>query len=522
MFLLAPALSGQQYPFIRVANSPRNIEHILQDRQGRLWIATHDDVLCFDGSRFFSLHELGLPAALSAISEDLEGGILAASANGAYRFFQGRLERVLAGVNALEAIGVAPGVLVAAVVTNRVNSIIDLYRIRTVDGGWKAERLGDLQGTGYLSRDHAGNILTTCPGGWCEFPASSIVNWNPQRPVKPLFHKTGLDFQRVARDRFGCVWFRSVEAGAYQCAGDAEPVRLRAAIAGRNIWASEEEDADGGMLFANTASLAAGRPGSFQATTPDNGLPAEVISCAVRARDGSIWAGSIGGLYRFPYPFRMQYWKSRHGLVGSFARAGNRIFAGTSAGVASLSDKGEWNVLKGSREFGTVSSVLADTQDNIYAAVSGQAVIQLSPDGSLAARTPAGQGGQAAELVRTPDGKIWLSGARIYRVLKRGNALRLEPESLPDGRAVEGNIVLDQYTGDLSACNAGGLIRRQTGTWRQIASSSLLPERPCMSLAFQANGDAWLSYTGLSALFLVHSASGKGAVRQYPYAGAFS
>jgi hypothetical protein len=196
LFLLAPVLPGQQYPFIPLPNSPRNIEHILQDKPGRLWMSTHDDVLCFDGARFFSLHQLGLPAAISwGLAEDTEGGILSASAEGVYRFFQGRLEHVLSGVGVQEAVGVAPGVLVAEVVKDLTIPIAKLYRIRRVNGAWKAEQLGDWQSGGYLSRDNAGNILTTCPGGWCEMAANLILNWNPQRPVKPVFHKSGLDLK---------------------------------------------------------------------------------------------------------------------------------------------------------------------------------------------------------------------------------------------------------------------------------------------------------------------------------------
>jgi tRNA A-37 threonylcarbamoyl transferase component Bud32 len=508
MVLLAPALFGQQYPFIPVANSPRNIEHILQDKQGRLWVATHDDVLCFDGSRFFSLHEFGLPKVQSALSEDLDGGILSASDSGVYRFFQGRLEHVLSGVSVQEAVGVAPGVLLAAVAATRVAPGAALYRIRTINGAWKAERLGEWQGGNGLSRDHAGNILTACPGGWCEIPADLIVNWNPQRPIQPIFHRSGLDIQRVARDSAGCLWFRSIEAGAYQCPADREPVLLPAAIAGRNVWAAEEESEDGSMLFANVASLASGRPGSFHVATPANGLPAVAVTCAVRARDGSIWAGSISGMYRFPFPFRMQYWKSRHGLVWSFARAGARMLAGTSAGVAYLSDAGEWNILKGSREFGSINSLLPDKQGNIYAAVSREAVIQLSPDGSLAARTPPGQGGQAAKLARTGDGKIWLSGAGIYRVIKTGTALSLAPENPRIDHPSDAHIETQKSTGELWACDAEGLIHRESGTWRRITRRGELPEAACVSIAFQANGDAWLGYYSLAGFAFVHSGSG--------------
>src|ERR1700678_1741613 len=129
MFLLAPALPGQQYPFIPVANSPRNIEHMLQDGQGRLWIATHDDVLCFDGSRFFSLRELGLPPTLNSLSDDGDGGILMTSTSDVYRFSRGRLEHIFSRPGEQDAIGVSPGIVVAAVAASRDEPFAVLFRI---------------------------------------------------------------------------------------------------------------------------------------------------------------------------------------------------------------------------------------------------------------------------------------------------------------------------------------------------------------------------------------------------------
>ena len=528
--LVASALLGQQYPFVPVANSPRNIERILQDKQGRLWMSTHDDVLCFDGTRFFSLREFGLPVVfVYGLAEDTEGGILSASEQGVYRFIQGRLEHVVSGLYVQDIVAVAPGLLLAAVYPNREMARVatmrrfQLYRIRAANGGWKTERLANWESGETLSRDNTGAILTACPGGWCELPAKLIADWSPGYKGSPVFHRSDQDMQRVVRDRFGCVWFRSIEAGAYQCPGDAGPIRLPAAIAGRNIWAGVVQNDDGSMLFANVGSLAIGRPGAFQVATPASGLPPEAVSSAVRARDGSIWVGSIEGLYRFPYPFRMEHWNSQHGLVWSFARDGNRMIAGTSAGVAFLNNDREWTVLPGSREFGSISSVLPDPQGNIYAAIAREGVIQLSPDGSLAARTPLGQGARAQTLARTADGQIWLAGAGMYRVQNRGSNLSLDPEDLPGDRSSVEGIALDRQTGELWACSAEGLLHKEAGTWRQIAG---LGGAPCLSLAVQGNGDVWLGYPGLT---LVHPGLAKqDRVIQFPSgkevgdAGSFS
>lgn len=502
---------GQQYPFVPVTNSPKNIEQILEDKQGRLWMSTHDDVLCFDGTRFFSLREFGLPAVGSTgLAEDTEGGILSASESGVYRFIQGGLEHVVSGRSVGGIVAVAPGLLLAAVSANPVSPAFQLYRIRAANGAWKAERLANWESGGFLSRDNTGAILTMCPGGWCELPAKLIADWSPQYAGAPVFHRSGLDMQRVVRDRFGCLWFRSIESAAYQCPGDDEPIRLPSAIAGRSVWAGAVESGDGSMLFANVASLAVGRPGAFQVATPASGLPPVSVSCAIRARDGSIWVGSIDGLYRFPYPFRMEHWKSQLGLVWSFARAGGRMIAGTSAGVARLNEDREWNVLRGSRGFGSISSVLPDPQGNIYAAVSREGVIQLSPEGSLVARTPLGQGARAETLARTADGQVWLAGAGIYRVHKSGSNLSLEPEDLPGGRLSAAGIAFDRRTGDLWACSAEGLIHKESGRWKPITRRGELPEKPCISLAVASNGDVWLGYDhAIHTFALVHPGVGK-------------
>lgn len=126
-----PRIFGQEYPFVPIANSPKNIERLLQDRQGRLWMSTHDDALCFDGTRFFSLHEFGFPpVAAFGLDEDPEGGILVATHDGLFRFAKGRLEHVVSGVGLHEVLAVAPGLLLGAIEVNPAKPKLQLYRIR--------------------------------------------------------------------------------------------------------------------------------------------------------------------------------------------------------------------------------------------------------------------------------------------------------------------------------------------------------------------------------------------------------
>jgi len=511
--LLAAVLPAQQYPFVEVAHSPRNIEHILQDRQGRLWIGTHDDVLCFDGERFFSLREFGLPPLLNAsLAEDQDGGILSATGRGIFRFFQGHLEHMLPDVPVSEVIGTAPGVLLASAGGDEPS----LYRIRRVYGEWRADKLTSWKsGTGF-TRDHTGALLTVCPGGWCEVSARVVLNGGSS-PDDRVFHPSSLDFVRVLRDRFGCLWFRSQEAASYQCPGDLRPVSLPASIAGRNVWGSETETEDGAILFASAGSVAVGRPGSFQVVTPSKGLPPEAVTCAVRARDGTIWVGSIGGLYQFPYPFRLTHWKSRLGLFWSFAKTASAVFAGTGAGVARLSEDGEWKVLPGSRDFGSVSSLLPDARGGLWAAVSRDAVIRLRPDGTIGSRTSPGYGGQADALARTADGSIWLAGSEIYQVLQKGRGLALIPAN-PPGESPSDAVIASERGGGMWVCFAGNLIHWEGGRWQTVARGGLPQPGRCRSLAVVEGGDIWAGYNDEVAL--IHwNGQGTGAVREFPSGG---
>jgi ligand-binding sensor domain-containing protein len=494
--LLLPVtyLPAQQYPFLFVNNSPKNIERILEDQQGRLWVATHDDLLCFDGSRFFSLRNYGLPATPSySLMEDGDGGILSGMESGIYRYHLGRLEHIVSGLFIYEMVRVAPGVFLATVYRNPDSHVLaPPYRIRNIGGSWQVEELAGWKTGIHLTRDRDGAVLTACPEGWCEISAKLIVDWSPGDPGTPILHRSALTVDRILRDRFGCLWFRSVEAAAYQCPADPAPVPLSADIAGRNVWAAVTENDDGSILFPSAGSLAVGRPGAFRVVSPASGLPAEVVTSAVRSRDGSIWAGSIGGLYRFPYPFRLTYWKSVHGLVWSFAKSGGRILAGTSRGVARLTENGEWNILPGSREFGSISSLLPNPDGSVYAAVSREAVIQLLADGSLAARTAPGRGGEAEALARASDGSIWLAGSGFYRLRRNGRELSLEPENPAAGPPPLPYLAADP-TGAIWGCFAGALIR-WGGEDRWMVVRNDLPHFQCRALAPLSDDDVWLGY----------------------------
>lgn len=518
LLLIGLGLGAQQYPVLPVAHSPRNIEHILQDRLGRIWVSTHDDILCFDGERFFSLRDAGFPPEMGTLAEDDEGAVLSATPSGVYRYFDGHLEHLASGTNLVEVIGAAPGVLIAS-------SNGSLYRLRRAGKAWRVEPFGPAENGLTLTRDRNGSLLMPCPGGWCELAAAMVLGDSAATSAR-IFHPSGLSRKasgvasgvwasaRVLRDHEGCLWFRSGEWAAYQCSAEAAPVLLPATVAGRNTWSAEEETGDGDMLFASMASVSVGRPGRFRTLVSANGLPSEAITCAIEASDGTIWIGSIGGLYRFPYPFRMSSWKSPFGLFNAFLRLNGAMYAGTSAGIARL-ENGTWKTLAGARRLGSMSSLIAAPGNRLWAIEAEKAVIKMAANGEVEASTPPGQAGVGETLARAVDGSIWIAGDQIYRVVGKGSELALvRDNSAPP--AANGRVDADS-DGGLWTCRGGGLMTREGDAWRDVAKG--LPPDRCRSVAFAPGGDIWAGFGSAFALIRPSVASGNAGVRIYSGGG---
>src|ERR1700761_1596593 len=91
-------VSAQQYVFVPVNGSPRDIDVLLEDSSGRIWAGTNKDAVCFDGNHFFSLHDYGFPESqIRSLAEDEAGGIWIGSFAGLFRFWQGRVEQMQKG-----------------------------------------------------------------------------------------------------------------------------------------------------------------------------------------------------------------------------------------------------------------------------------------------------------------------------------------------------------------------------------------------------------------------------------------
>jgi ligand-binding sensor domain-containing protein len=485
------------------------------------------DLSCFDGSRFFSLSDYGLPAAITLdVAEDASGAIWIGTENGAYRFWSGHVENVASG-SAFSLVPISPDA-VAAVTGPPGRTAPDnsarLVRIQRTATVWKAETLMNLDSPGPLTLDKGGNLLYPWPGkGWNEIRSMDVVRWHPGAPV-PVTHHPVAAFQvyngemKVMRDRDGCTWL-GAGGGSGSNLFTCDDGRSSYPIENTRLRANFHEASDGTMVLWGDSLLAIGHKGSFRVATPANGLSG--VADALPASDGTVWLASSSGLYRFASPFRLEYWTAREGLrpaPWSVAKSAARMYLGVDQAIMVLSaDRRQWDLFASLGGGGPVTSLLGTPGGSLLASAMAGVGIHLTPQGRALARTDSAAVG-GMRLLRTPDGEIWLGGRSLTRLTHKGNTIIGQDHPLRTHPSR--NVLAVKYeprTRKLWACyNGGAVVRDENGNWREITTRDGLLVDDCWSLAPLPNGDVWYSYLGAPAIALIRTnALGKITVRQY-------
>ena len=366
-------------------------EALLQTRDGYLWIGTQEGLARFDGARFVVFDKATTPELrhnrVLALLEDRRGRLWLGSEGGGLTVVQeGRFR----------TFGLRDGLA------------SEIVRAIAEDGEGRVWIGTD---AGLQCRDE--RAFTTWGG----------ADGLPAGPVRA-----------VAVDPSGAVWIGTAQ-GAFRRAGRRfEPRGPREAVL--SIHAS----ADGTVLLGTAHGVRILHEERLQSLGRADGLPGEVVNCALKDRRGTLWIGTSGGLARWSggrlTSFTPAQGLSNGNVLALLEDREGTLWVGTQdGGLNKLSDASftPWGVREG-LSADVAWAVFVDREGAIWSGTDS-AGVNVRRGGNvttigIAEGLPAA-GVQA--IWQHPDGSVWLGtrgggvaivrGGKVARVLRRKDGL---------------------------------------------------------------------------------------------------
>jgi ligand-binding sensor domain-containing protein len=548
----AAAAFGQQLTYQAVPGSPPGVTHLFEDTQQRLWVGTTRGAYLFDGARFYSLRggrDAEMNSQVHQIAEDGDsrgggGAIWFATMDGLYRYGRGRLTRAVDGVvQSVAALGKDTVLVSVGTHAAGLSQSARLVRIRFKGAASpdapraalfeETVLLPQLNAQGWLTEDRrSGDLLFACPPGWCEIRTETARTETSLERVAALVRRhqsppTSSSHNHVLRDGSKCVWSALEGAAWYQCPGDREAVLIGADILPAGV-SSVAELPNGLIALRSIGRLAIGKAhGKFQLADAVNGVPgAFAFYCG---KDGTYWIGGASGLGRLTFPWEMEYWTARDGLlpVTSVARlpATGEVFAGAVGGVLRLSpDRRTWSTLAGTESYRRIEGLIADEDGtSLIAGLPYFGAGVFDRNGKVLGLTREKRS-SAWHVARTKDGRLWSSGNRLGELKRRrlpagGLEIEIAPEDLgpqyANANALDIQVSKAPEGEILWACYAGGLMMRRpgvanTGWERLVTVKQGLRQDACRSLAATPDGNVWYGYNTDPGFARIRHAVGDG------------
>jgi diguanylate cyclase (GGDEF)-like protein len=510
----APSALGQQYSFSEATEGlgDLNVNSIVQDRSGYLWVGTENGLYRYDGRQFrhydsgegLKEHEIqslfvGPDGTLwvgttGGIYFGRPGGRFAAvNAPAPYSQFSYRIGTVFTAVSADE------------VITADRNGAFRLRRIEA--GRWVAEAM-HLEGAAIWSvQSGPGGVLWYgCDEDLCRLAGGKTTHLGAalHLPEGPWHHLL------LARD--GHLWARSATD-----LGELFPAENRFSLhnlPGHSNYApyvSLAQDAQGRIVASQGSSFGLWEQERWRMITAANGLSRYDISTLFVDREGSTWIGVVGhGLKRWVGQDRWEGYTVEDGLSDDIVWATlrdrtGRLWVGTESGLdyipAGAQNAKAW---QGAGIQTVRADSLAETADGgIWMGSAAGNLVRIDP------KTLSGRQWKVPEvygILSDGGNRLWVAtGGGLYVVdTEAGDhapSLVLDKAIADPGKRFT-DLSLDTAK-HLWAASDGGLFRLDESGWRRI-DPGLSGVNP-FQIAADQGGNLWAtgSFAGLMRLRIV-------------------
>jgi len=398
-------------------------EVLVQTRDGYVWIGTQEGLARFDGSRFVVFDKASTPELrhnrILALLEDrrgrlwigTEGGGLTVHHEGRFRTF-GRTDGLAA----------------------------DIVRA--------------------LAEDAEGNLWIGTDAGLQSRDERSFTAWGssegvPAGPVRSL-----------VVDGAGTLWAGTGHGLVRRSGKRFVPAGLGDAVL------SLHAAADGTVLAGTAHGLRLLREGRVEGLGTADGLPGEVVNCALRDRRGTVWIGTSGGLARWAggrvSAFTPAQGLSNGNVLALLEDREGTLWVGTQdGGLNKLSDASftPWGVREGLSA--DVSwAVFVDRDGAVWSGTDSAGVNVRRGESVTTIGTAEGLAAPGVQAIwQHPDGSIWLGtrgggvsvvrGGKVVRTLRKADGLASDSICSIEGTR-DGSVFLGARGGGLTRISPSG------------------------------------------------------------------
>ena len=515
--LSLPAGTAQRYTFKSYGQSQGlknlNVDCMLEDRDGFVWLGTDNGLFRYDGARFIEFNAaqgLANPYVL-ALVQDSSGRLWAGTGGGLFYLDANRFHEVQYKGDSLSVgfdSSLSPlndgRLLVVSryhpyvVSTQSVEPIADVFpALRALDPALSTASI-------YSTRSQ--HIWLGCGKALCEVAQGALKRWTEADGV-PLD-----DWNALFESSDGSLWARGTSRIIALPPGAARFEDRSASDSSRlfnNFYVSFAETANGQVATVASQGLAFWTDGHWRFYGAQQGFSPYPITSLLIDHSNNIWMGVAGhGMARWLGYGRWEHWTTFEGLEspivwGVLRDRSGRIWIADDSGI-SVSDSSRTRFHPVTSELKSAArsmqSITEDPAGRIWA-VSGQGVLlRITPgpgDHFSVQRYPDVASGH--QIYADPQGRIWISTEQGLYSLDQASASSPRPVSASAQKVdLAGSPAGDVYRvvadphGSLWAAGQSGLFTLAAdGLWHSVPSAVPNLVNHITDMDFGADGSLW-------------------------------
>lgn len=487
-------LSAEQWEPRRGERLPdKLITALCVDSFGVLWIGTSAGLSRLQDGRLttYTQREGLPPGQVLAIAEDAAGAVWVGT-GGAHG---GGLISISRGI-----VKPAPDpVRNAAVLSLLLDSRRNLW-IGTSDGLYE-HRPG---ASGPLARECAGNIISVI-----EDSAGRVLFIDSNRGVRYLspvdqsaskiLHAEIPVASKLLRDSHRNIWVATAGQGLFRLRGSLLEQFTRRNGLSNDLATALFEDSEGSIWAGTAGGVDQFREPRLSRWSTAAGLSGNLVTAVLATHEGGIWAGTLGGgldyLWNGRVVPRLRGVRSKGANVTALCEdSSGRLWLATSSGLGYLSDDRFVEVrAAGGARLDRVFVIADGGSDTLWVADAAIGLLRLRGGTAQPVAVPEGAGRHLYTLHPRTNGETWIGyfEGGIAVLDKGGRASLYDAGSGLASGAIQD--IYEDVNGNLWVGTAGGLSRFRNGRWTTWTERQRFPGGGVQAILGDRQGRLWIT-----------------------------